>query len=260
MLQRQTGVQSLQTWRRAGKRQHFTLCTLKAAAAFTGIMSFLIFYCILKSLIYRNCSDRYRLNHILENYEHKRNNLIVSFLWVFGVFFAFQAQNLLLGSLWSKQSSLTYVIKAALLAACCSCHGNPNASSPYCLDRSIPWKLFFFYLTESWCIKAAVRGGLVQVVGVLQNRGSCMDSWNNASVFYMTYSFIYFFVNVWSSLAWPSWRMQTEMMLCDHREAGNGNDGPKYYYLFIWKQMKWCKKYLKIQISISKNTFNFHNI
>lgn len=51
-------------------------------------------------------------------------------------------QNLLLGSLWTDQSSLTYVFKAALLAACSSFHGNPNAISPYCLDRSISRKLF----------------------------------------------------------------------------------------------------------------------
>lgn len=51
-------------------------------------------------------------------------------------------QNLLLSSLWTNQSSLTYVFKAALLAACSSCHGNPNAISPHCLDRSISWKLF----------------------------------------------------------------------------------------------------------------------
>lgn len=51
-------------------------------------------------------------------------------------------ENLLLGSLWTDQSSLTYVFKAALLAACSSCHGNPNAISPHCLDRSISRKLF----------------------------------------------------------------------------------------------------------------------
>lgn len=51
-------------------------------------------------------------------------------------------ENLLLGSLWTYQSSLTYVFKAALLAACSSCHGNPNAISPHCLDRSISRKLF----------------------------------------------------------------------------------------------------------------------
>lgn len=53
-------------------------------------------------------------------------------------------ENLLLGSLWTYQSSLTYVFKAALLAACSSCHGNPNAISPHCLDCSISRKLFQF--------------------------------------------------------------------------------------------------------------------
>lgn len=39
-------------------------------------------------------------------------------------------ENLLLGSLRTHQSSLTYVFKAALLAACSSCHGNHIAIFP----------------------------------------------------------------------------------------------------------------------------------
>lgn len=60
-------------------------------------------------------------------------------------------QSLLPCSLWTYQSSLTYVFKAVLLAACSSFHGNPIAISPHCLDCWISWKLFFF---ESWFIKA----------------------------------------------------------------------------------------------------------
>lgn len=54
-------------------------------------------------------------------------------------------QSLLPCSLWTYQSSLTYVFKAVLLAACSSFHGNPIAISPHCLDRWISWKLFFFF-------------------------------------------------------------------------------------------------------------------
>lgn len=56
-------------------------------------------------------------------------------------------QSLLPCSLWTYQSSLTYVFKAVLLAACSSCHGNLNAISPLCLYRSISWKLFFFFVS-----------------------------------------------------------------------------------------------------------------
>lgn len=73
-------------------------------------------------------------------------------------------ENLLLGSLWTDQSSLTYVFKAALLAACSSCHGNPNAISPHCLDRSISRKLF----QSPGLLKPerpTIRAGFVHFVG-----------------------------------------------------------------------------------------------
>lgn len=59
------------------------------------------------------------------------------------------AENLLLGSLRTYQSSLTYVFKATLLAACSSCHGNPNAISPIVWTARYPESLF----SESCFIK-----------------------------------------------------------------------------------------------------------
>lgn len=52
------------------------------------------------------------------------------------------AENLLLGSLRTYQSSLTYVFKATLLAARCSCHGNPNAISPIVWTARYPESFF----------------------------------------------------------------------------------------------------------------------
>lgn len=51
-------------------------------------------------------------------------------------------ENLLPGSLRTNQSSLTCVIKAALLAACSSCHGNPSAVSPIVWTARYPESFF----------------------------------------------------------------------------------------------------------------------
>ena len=54
-------------------------------------------------------------------------------------------RSLLPCSLWTYQSSLTYVFKAVVLAACSSCHGNPNAISPHCFLPLDILKAFFFF-------------------------------------------------------------------------------------------------------------------